>query len=87
MSHSPWGHKESDMTEQLTLHLTSDGYGGNTYSSPLCMETTKGKKKRCFKRRSYFSLKAEFKERIEMDYVSGPSYETMRRASALETNA
>ena len=43
MSHSPWGHKESDMTEQLTLYLTSDGYGGNTYSSPLCMETTKGK--------------------------------------------
>jgi len=45
------------------------------------------RKKRCFKRRGYFSLNAEFKERIEMDYVSRPSYETLRRASALETNA
>ena len=25
MDYSPWGHKESDMTEQLSLHFTSMG--------------------------------------------------------------
>ena len=28
-SYSPWGHKESDMTEQLTLHFTSYTVGEN----------------------------------------------------------
>ena len=30
MDHSPWGHKESDMTEQLSTHMILLGFPGGT---------------------------------------------------------
>ena len=37
MGHSPWGPKELDMTERLTLHFISLEHGGVTAASRLCL--------------------------------------------------
>ena len=40
MGHSPWGHKESDMTEQLTLSLYLPTYKSVDHSSGAEMGLT-----------------------------------------------